>query len=258
MWAALAKGGSQTAEEVAAAAGTNARLTAEVLRGCASAGLVTLEAPVDGKDTEEVFSLNDGQKVVLADESKAGYMPRYFELVKLTFDKLDRHCEALRTGRGLSYEEQGPRVAELINGVHRPFLETQLVDAMAKIDGIVEMLDEGVKCVELGCGQGNALVALAKRFPKSQFHGYEVSKVAIAGATAAVSEAGLTNAFVHDVSAGDEMPADGSARFAFTYDCIQCVPRQLRSLCHAAQLTRCTAWLHASVTWPTRTLPWRR
>jgi cyclopropane fatty-acyl-phospholipid synthase-like methyltransferase len=47
--------------------------------------------------------------------------------------------------------------------------------------------------MDAGCGQGSALIALARRFPRSRFTGYDFAADAIAHAATAVRNAGLDN-----------------------------------------------------------------
>ena len=47
------------------------------------------------------------------------------------------------------------------------------------MDGVVERLESGAKCVDVGCGAAVATVTMAKAFPKSEFHGYDNSEHAV-------------------------------------------------------------------------------
>ena len=48
------------------------------------------------------------------------------------------------------------------------------------------------------CGGGNLLIAMARQYPKSTFHGYEVSTEAIEHAGKAIASSGLRNVCIHD------------------------------------------------------------
>jgi len=45
----------------------------------------------------------------------------------------------------------------------------------ARSGAVEAQLEAGVRVADLGCGGGNLIVAMARKFPKSTFFGYEVS-----------------------------------------------------------------------------------
>jgi len=58
---------------------------------------------------------------------------------------------------------------------------------------ITARLEQGIDVLDLGCGRGQALVAMAARFPNSRFVGYDFSVEGITTAQAAATAKGLTN-----------------------------------------------------------------
>jgi 2-polyprenyl-3-methyl-5-hydroxy-6-metoxy-1,4-benzoquinol methylase len=87
------------------------------------------------------------------------------------------------------------------------------------LDGVVAKLEAGAKVADVGCGAGIALITMGKAFPKSEFHGYELSQHALTLAAKNLAESGLTNVTFHDVR-GEELPTDGSFDLVTTFDCI--------------------------------------
>jgi ubiquinone/menaquinone biosynthesis C-methylase UbiE len=63
------------------------------------------------------------------------------------------------------------------------------------------------------------VLELAKAFPRSEFHGYDISEHALGRAEANRREAGLANARFHDARV-DPLPEDGSFGFLTTFDCL--------------------------------------
>jgi len=60
-------------------------------------------------------------------------------------------------------------------------------------EGVIDRLEAGIDVLDAGCGRGGALIAMAERFPKSRFVGYDFEEDAIAFANGAAAAAGLTN-----------------------------------------------------------------
>lgn len=50
------------------------------------------------------------------------------------------------------------------------------------VPNLVSKLKTGIKVLDIGCGMGKAVNSMAKHFPNSEFHGYDLSETAIEGA----------------------------------------------------------------------------
>jgi 2-polyprenyl-3-methyl-5-hydroxy-6-metoxy-1,4-benzoquinol methylase len=88
----------------------------------------------------------------------------------------------------------------------------------------VPKLEAGIKVADLGCGAGIALIEMARAFPNSEFHGYDLSRNAIARARENGAAAGLANLTFHQVP--DELlPEDGSFGLITTFDCMHDMTR---------------------------------
>lgn len=61
------------------------------------------------------------------------------------------------------------------------------------IPDLTEALARGIDVLDVGCGSGRALNAMAKQFPNSRFQGYDFSEEAIATAQSEAQNQGLTN-----------------------------------------------------------------
>jgi 2-polyprenyl-3-methyl-5-hydroxy-6-metoxy-1,4-benzoquinol methylase len=91
--------------------------------------------------------------------------------------------------------------------------------ALPRVEGLVERLEAGAVAADVGCGSGVAMIEMARAFPRSRFHGYELSRHAIERGQANAAEAGADNVTFHHVQ---EEPLPGDARFDFvtTFDCL--------------------------------------
>jgi SAM-dependent methyltransferase len=76
--------------------------------------------------------------------------------------------------------------------------------------------------MDVGCGRGRALNALAGWFPNSTFDGYDLNEDAIAYARRTAQERGLGNvAFhVHDAASLDQVVVEGTVGLAATFDAV--------------------------------------
>jgi trans-aconitate methyltransferase len=65
------------------------------------------------------------------------------------------------------------------------------------VPNLVADLEKGIRVLDIGCGKAKAVNLMAKHFPKSIFHGYDLSKKAIDGATKEGKD--MNNSKVHDI-----------------------------------------------------------
>ncbi|MCW5768790.1 MAG: class I SAM-dependent methyltransferase [Phycisphaeraceae bacterium] len=106
----------------------------------------------------------------------------------------DLVVEAFRHGKGISYEAYGERfhdvMAEESNQTTIGGLDEHILPL---VPGLVERLEHGARVVDVGCGKGLAMVHLAARFPRSEFQGVDLSRVAIEAGMREASSRGLGN-----------------------------------------------------------------
>jgi SAM-dependent methyltransferase len=213
LYRALQDAGAVTSEELAGKTGLHERWVREWLCGQAAAGL--LDHQGEGR-----FSMSPIAALVLANESSPAFAAGAFAALPHQLKVLDQLLESFETGIGLPYDAFGPEGAKGVEGMLAPWFRTMLVPvALPTLDGVVPKLERGAKVADVGCGTGVALVAMAKAFPRSELHGYDVSLHALAGAERNRLEAGVANLTFHDAGA-DPLPEDASFDFITAFDCI--------------------------------------
>ena len=87
-----------------------------------------------------------------------------------------------------------------------------------------DRLAAGTVVADVRCGAAVALTTLAEAYPRSTFHGYELSHLAVERARARVSDAGLTNVEIFDRRA-EELPDSGTYSLVLTFDCLHDMTR---------------------------------
>src|SRR5262249_14832376 len=136
------------------------------------------------------------------------------------FAVLEEFAAAVRAGGGLAYDAFGPQGAVGIERFLAPWFRTFLVPmVLPRLEGVVAKLVAGGIVADVGCGAGVALLEMAKTYPRSQFHGYEISRHALIRAEANRAHAGVSNVTCH-ATGGEAIGSDGLFDLVTTFDCM--------------------------------------
>jgi len=217
LYKALDGAGPLTAGELAARTGLAGRWLLEWLKGQAAAKILDYH---DG----DRFELTAIGSAVLSDEEQSLFFAAGAFAPPGGPELADGLAEAFRTGRGLSYDKMGPSAAHRTERMLGPWTRLALVPKIIPaLDGLQAKLEAGADVVDVGCGAGVALEALARAFPRSRFHGYDPSRHAIERARENMRRAGLSNVTLHH-KGGNQLPAKPSLDFVLTLDCIHDMP----------------------------------
>lgn len=209
----LADGGGANSVELAKRSGLDERWVREWLYQQGAAGVLVHEG--DGR-----FSLSPEGVAVLADEGHPAFGAGFFSHLPQTLVVAEQLPEAFRTGVGLPYDALGPEGARGIERGLAPWFRALLVPlVLPRLEGIVAALERGEQVADVGCGAGAALIEMARAYPASEFHGYDISKHALERAEQNRQEAGVSNVVFHD-AATDPLPDDERFGFITTFDCL--------------------------------------
>lgn len=213
LYRAMNGAGPLTSTELASKTGLHERWVREWIRGQAASGLIDYRG-------EDRFELSPEIALFLANEDSPKLAVGIFSDLPQRMAVVEQLPESFRTGLGLPYDARG---AEGARGIERVFGNwyrfTLVSQVLPKLEGMTDKLHAGAKAADIGCGAGLALVEMAKAFPQSQFHGYDISQHALARAEENKTRAGLKNLTFHDVKV-DGLTADESFDFITTFDCI--------------------------------------
>jgi 2-polyprenyl-3-methyl-5-hydroxy-6-metoxy-1,4-benzoquinol methylase len=130
----------------------------------------------------------------------------YAQYVTLMGQVQEQILGCFETGDGLTYghypDFHQVMCEDSAQTVVAPLFETLL----PLVPGLTQRLELGIDVLDAGCARGRALIAMAERYPRSRFIGYDLCADAIADATRAAQTAGLTNVefAVRDLGQFDE------------------------------------------------------
>ncbi len=118
----------------------------------------------------------------------------------------DSIIECFRNGGGVPYSSY-PRFHEVMAEESQQTIVSNLVNSILPlVPDLTERLEIGIDVLDVGCGSGRAINALAAEYPRSLFSGYDFSEEGISAARREAEQKGLTNVNfeVKDASAFDE------------------------------------------------------
>lgn len=215
-----------TVPELAERAGCDRRYVREWLGALVAAEVVA----VDG----DCYRLTDGAAKLLTRAGEAN-LAVFMQYVAVLGSVEDEIVECFRTGGGIGYEHF-PRFHEVMaEDSAQTVLAALDAHVLPMVPGLVERLEQGIDVLDVGCGSGQVLRALAGGFPRSHFVGIDLSESALAAAREASAE--LANLDFRQVDAArvGEVFEAGAFGLITTFDAIhdQADPRQvLRGIRH--------------------------
>ncbi|HSL56833.1 MAG TPA: class I SAM-dependent methyltransferase [Acidimicrobiales bacterium] len=205
--------GPVTADEFAERTGFHPRWLLEWCRNQAAAGLL------DSADGHHFELTAVGAAVLSREEDSLAFAAGAFGAPPPP-DVVEGLADAFETGIGLSYDQLGSSHAHRTERMLGPWARLQLVPRiLPALDGVVDKLTAGAVVVDVGCGAGLALTAMARAFPASTFHGYDPSHNAIHLARQRVADLGLHNVALHALG-GEDLPSEPTFDFVLTFDCL--------------------------------------
>ena len=213
IYRAMAGKGPLTSEGLALAMGLQERWLREWLQQQAAAGILDYRG-------EGCFELSTEAALVVVDEANPFSMIGSFTGFPERMGALPHVAEAFRTGVGFTIDGRGPEAARVVERMLAPMHRTLLVQTILPAsEGLVARLEVGAVAADVGCGAGIAMIEMAKAFPRSTFHGYDISTNSLARGAANVATAGIANVFFHEVPR-DGLPPTATYDLVTTFDCL--------------------------------------
>lgn len=174
-----------TADTLAEALGLHPRAVAVWCRTAYALGF--LEADEAGR-----LRLAAGFDQILAEPTSPWYYGGALGLtVEYEADDLAGLEEVLRSGKGVPFQARGRKFSEQV-GAATAGLHTLIArKVLPGVPGIEDRLPQGLRLLDVGCGCGGFLLALAQAFPAGKYVGVDIDRKALGVARKAVRAAGL-------------------------------------------------------------------
>ncbi len=182
----LATYGPIGSEAFAARSGIDARYAREWLSAMACQGYITYD------ERDDAFRLTPEQRLCLVDPASPLNLSGAFAIWPVYWNNLNELSEVFRNGGGIPQERFGDDwrcgFERFTTPGYSNFLGSTWIPAMPEV---ASQLAAGGSAADVGCGNGQALITLARTFPNAVLDGYDLHAPALADARANAEEAGV-------------------------------------------------------------------
>jgi len=218
-----------TSMDIAQGAGLDERYVREWLGAMVTAPIVDHE-PTSGRS-----SLPTEHAALLTRAASPDNMAVTAQWLAILAGVEDRIVECFHTGGGVPYEAFD-RFHEVMAEDSAQTVVSALFDHILPLaPELPGRLRDGIDVMDIGCGRGRALLAMASEYPNSRFQGYDLSSVAIEAARTEATAMGLDNIAFDEADAAwllDEDRFDLVTAFDIVHD--QAEPDRVLANLHRA------------------------
>ena len=204
-----------TSNELATLTSLDERYVREWLGGMTVAGI--LEHDPDGM----TYRLPPEHAVILSDQGEAN-LAVYAQYLPLLGQVEEDVLDCFRHGGGVPYERYSRFHEVMAEDSAQTVLPVLFDLILPLVPELKDRLQQGIQVLDLGCGRGMALIALARRYSASRFVGYDLSEEAVNWAQQQAAELGLSNVHFEkrDLSDFDETAESDRFDLVVTFDAI--------------------------------------
>ncbi len=187
LFTALAGQPPAKSEEIARRAGLAERYVREWLAVMVTGRIIDYDPAL------RTYHLPDAHAACLVPGAELGNLAVYAQHVTLLGKLEDRIQHCLESGEGTGYSDY-PCFHQIMAEDSDQTVKDALFNAILPlISDMDARLESGIEVLDAGCGRGHVLIALAERYPKSRFTGYDLCADAIDHARTSAFSAGLSN-----------------------------------------------------------------
>ncbi|MFL5769313.1 MAG: class I SAM-dependent methyltransferase [Chloroflexota bacterium] len=167
---------------------------------------------------------------VLLDDSRPEYLGGQFVAAVVSSLDYASLADFFRTGRTVA--ERPPRFHRAIEAVTVQDIAVFFQEGLAALPDLAARLAAGGRVLDVACGGGRWLIAVAQRFPETNLVGVEFEPDSVARAVRHVTDAGLDGRIRIEARDTVEMPFDGEFDLVYVQDALHELsdpPASLRS-----------------------------
>ena len=227
----LARGGPATSGELASRAGLSERYVREWLDGMRAAGYLEFDG------AEDRFWLPAEHVPTLASEPGPAFFGGVHQELIGAIQRYDQVAAAFHDGGGVAPADLHLDVWAGTSRFTAQWHQNMLVQQwLPLVPDTTAKLSAGARVADVGCGTGQALIALARAFPAVTGTGYDAHPPVIDQARRAAAEAGVADRVSYealDAGPGCRKPTTSSPPST------SCTTRPTRSACCDRSATRC-------------------
>ncbi|MCG8024792.1 MAG: methyltransferase domain-containing protein [Candidatus Thiodiazotropha endolucinida] len=198
---------------IAESAGLNERYVREWLGAMVTAAIVIYDAD------SGCYTLPPAHAGLLTRDASPDNVAVFAQYIPLLGQVEEEVIDCFYNGGGVPYERYTRFHEVMAEDSGQTVVSALFEHILPLIDGHLSRLERGIDVLDVGCGRGQALLQLARAFPKSRFTGYDFSQEAIEWARKEADRQGLNNLLfeVKDVATLDEQ---GAYDWIVTFDAI--------------------------------------
>jgi 2-polyprenyl-3-methyl-5-hydroxy-6-metoxy-1,4-benzoquinol methylase len=183
----MAKLPPASSTRIAEAAALDERYVREWLAAMVTGGIVAYDAKAG------TYHLPSDHAACLTRNAPLGNIAVYTQFIAMAGAAQDTLLQCFETGEGTSYGDY-PCFHQVMAEDSAQTVVAQLFESILPLaEGIAERLETGIDVLDAGCGSGQALIAMAGRYPESRFTGYDLCGDAVANARRIAGAAGVSN-----------------------------------------------------------------
>lgn len=176
-----------TSDEIARATKLNERYVREWLGAMVTGGIVEFDP------STKKHHLPAEHAAALTRSAGANNVSMTAQFIAVLGAVEDEVVEAFHHGKGVPYSSY-KRFHECMAEESSQTVIAALFEHILPLEPkLGEWLTQGISVADIGCGSGKAIIALAERYPRSRFTGFDLCADAVATANRLAEQAGLKN-----------------------------------------------------------------
>ena len=204
-----------TVHELAKRTNLNERYLREWLSAMVASEYVTFNSE------KNTYTLPAEHAAVLAHDDHPFFVGGLMQMIPDHYRLIPDTIRCFEQGGGVPYSSFGEDTfvgtERLFRTGYVNFLAHQWLAAMPEV---YAKLKSGAKVADVGCGRGQALLALAKEFPNSKFIGYDNYAPGIAYANDMATAHGIGDRLHFEVCSANTLPQSADFDLVLTCDCM--------------------------------------